>query len=268
MSTLRIVVDNLTRRDLTVEHGFAAVIDTSGERLLLDTGAGAALLGNLSALGVDPASIKQLVLSHGHWDHTGGLAELLTVVPELPIYAAPGVSQDRFSCHADRPVRDVSMPAGCRRAYAGALVHEVTDFTQISPGVYATGPIPRLSGEDCGGPFYLDSAKGQPDLLVDDQSLLLAAGVLIPGCCHSGIINTIEYCRRCAPEVKIHTIIGGLHLVHADDERLERTATYLQQLGLRRLVACHCTGEVAIARLSDRLSCEVLAGASGDVYEC
>ncbi|NLE54915.1 MAG: MBL fold metallo-hydrolase, partial [Lentisphaerae bacterium] len=68
--------------------------------------------------------------------------------------------------------------------------------------------------------------------------------------------------------VKIHTIIGGLHLVHADDERLERTATYLQQLGLRRLVACHCTGEVAIARLSDRLSCEVLAGASGDVYEC
>ncbi|MGI5922677.1 MAG: MBL fold metallo-hydrolase [Lentisphaeria bacterium] len=267
MCTVRIVVDNQTRRGLAVEHGFAVLLDSHGEQLLLDTGAGAALMDNLASLGVELGSIKRLVLSHGHWDHTGGLAELLAALPDLPVFAAPGVLQERFSCHPERPVRDVSMPAECRRAYAAARVHELTGFTPICPGIFATGPIPRLSGEDCGGPFYLDAAKEQPDPLVDDQSLLLAAGVLIPGCCHSGIINTLEHCRRCAPGVKIHTIIGGLHLVHADQERLERTAAYLQQLGLRRLVACHCTGEEAIAWLRDRLSCEVLTGASGDLYE-
>lgn len=289
MSIIRIVVDNQTRHNLVTEHGFAVMIDTNagmaldtgnprttaaghaggrGERLLLDTGAGRALMSNLTALGIEPASISLLVLSHGHYDHTGGLAELLAAQPTMPVYAGPGVQQDRFSCHPDRPVRDLSMPTECRSAYAGARVHEVTGFTQICLGVFATGPIPRLSGEDCGGPFYLDAAGAIPDNIQDDQAVLLTSGVLVTGCCHSGIINTVEHCRRWAPQVAIHTIIGGLHLVHADEKRLERTAAYLHALGLRRVVACHCTGEAVVARLRDRLSCEVLAGASGDIYEC
>ncbi len=289
MSTIRIVVDNQTRHNLVTEHGFAVMIDTNaglesatdpsctpaaghagrrGERLLLDTGAGRALMSNLTALGIEPASISRLVLSHGHDDHTGGLAELLAASLTMPVYAGPGVLQDHFSCHCDRPVRELSMPTECRRAYAGARVHELKCFTQICPGVLATGPIPRLSGEDCGGPFFLDAAGAFPDNIPDDQAVLLTVGVLVTGCCHSGIINTVEHCRRWAPQVAIHTIIGGLHLVHADEQRLERTAAYLHALGLRRVVACHCTGEAAVARLRDRLSCEVLAGASGDVYEC
>jgi 7,8-dihydropterin-6-yl-methyl-4-(beta-D-ribofuranosyl)aminobenzene 5'-phosphate synthase len=267
MSIIRIVVDNLTRCGLAVEHGLALLIDCGDARILLDTGAGGALMANLAALGIEATSIQNLVLSHGHWDHTGALAELLAPVPSLPIYAAAGVLQERFSCHPGQAARDVSMQLASRRALAQAQYQELHGFTLLSPGLYATGPIARESGEDCGGPFYLDASAQTADLLPDDQALLLTEGVLVLGCCHSGIINTIEHCRRCAPEVKIHSVIGGMHLVNADTARLERTAAYLEAQGLRRIIACHCSGEQAIAYLQERLSCELLVGASGDSYE-
>ena len=87
-------------------------------------------------------------------------------------------------------------------------------------------------------------------------ALLLASGILITGCCHAGIINTVEACRKVRPDIAIRTIIGGLHLRHANEDRLERTASYLASLELERLVLMHCTGENAVKCLRSRLACE------------
>ena len=96
-----------------------------------------------------------------------------------------------------------------------------------------------------------------PNPVPEEQSLLLASGVLVTGCCHAGIVNTVEACRRARPDVAIRSIVGGLHLRHANEERLERTASYLASLGLERLVLMHCTGENAVDYLRSRLACEV-----------
>ena len=269
MSRMTIVVDNQTARGLAVEHGLALVVDGLAGRFLFDTGAGAALLPNAAALGMAAASLRRVILSHGHYDHTGGLAALAAVVPNLEVFAAPSVTQPRFSCHPGQPVRDLTMPEDCLLALAKvARRHEIAAFTEIAPQVFLTGPIPRRSGEDCGGPFFLDRAGREPDLLTDEQALLLGDGTLVQGCCHSGIINTLEYCRQCAPHIPVRTLVGGLHLEHATPERLRQTADYLLGLDLRQLVLLHCTGEAASACLQTNLRCPVHFARSGETYEC
>ena len=114
----------------------------------------------------------------------------------------------------------------------------------------------RESGEDCGGHFFSDESCTTPNLIPEEQALLLASGLLITGCCHAGIINTVEACRKTCPDIAIRTIIGGLHLRHASGERLERTAAYLASLNLDRLVLMHCTGENAVEYLRSHLTCE------------
>ena len=148
------------------------------------------------------------------------------------------------------------MPHESQAALTKCRVHEIDAFTEIYPGILLTGPIPRESGEDCGGHFFSDEACTTPDSIPEEQALLLASGVLITGCCHAGIINTVEACRKTRPDIAIRTIVGGLHLRHASEERLERTAAYLASLNLDRLVLMHCTGENAVEYLRSHLTCE------------
>lgn len=268
MSKFTIVVDNLTARDLAVEHGFALVVDCASGRFLFDTGAGAALLPNLSALGIAAGSLRRVILSHGHFDHTGGLAALAEVVPELEIYAAPGLTRRRYSRHPGQEPHELTIPAASRQALDNAAkFQEISTFQEIFPQVFLTGPIPRLSGEDCGGPFFLSESGPEQDFLSDEQALLLGDGTLVQGCCHSGIINTLEHCRRNAPQTKIRTIIGGLHLLHASPERLRQTVKYLQKLDLQQLILGHCTGAAAIEYFQAHLHCPVRLARSGEIYE-
>jgi len=269
MSKFSIVVDNLSASDLLVEHGLALVVDSSAGRFLFDTGAGMALLPNLASLGIAADSLQRVILSHGHYDHTGGLAALAAVVSDLEIYAAPGVMRQRYSRHPGKPPHELTMPPDCRQAMAAAAkCHEIATFTEIAPRVFLTGPIPRFSAEDCGGPFFLSPSGPEEDFLTDEQALLLADGTLIQGCCHSGIINTLEYCRQCVPQIAITTIVGGLHLQNATAERLRLTTEYLQKLELRQLILAHCTGAAAIAHFQQHLHCPVHLARSGETYAC
>ena len=149
------------------------------------------------------------------------------------------------------------MPPESRAVLSECDVREISAFTEIHPGMFLTGPITRKSGEDCGGHFFSDEACTTPDSIPEEQALLQASGVLITGCCHAGIINTVEACRKTCPDIAIRTIIGGLHLRHASEERLERTAAYLASLNLERLIPMHCTGENAVEYLRSRLTCEI-----------
>ena len=149
------------------------------------------------------------------------------------------------------------MPPESQAVLTKCRVREINAFTEICPGMFLSGPIPRKSGEGCGGHFFSDEACTMPNLIPEEQALLLASGLLITGCCHAGIINTVEACRKARPDIAIRTIIGGLHLRHASEERLERTASYLASLGLERLALMHCTGENAVEYLRSRLACEV-----------
>ena len=240
---IKILADNTMPEPFVSEHGLSLSITYGKEKILFDTGAGSALLHNMSLAGEDPAQYTKLILSHGHYDHTGGIAGILPLMPQVEIFFAAGITKQRFSRHEDRPVRELTMPEKCQKVlHLHNKCHEIAAFTEIATGVFLTGSIPRLSGEDCGGPFYLDPDGCEPDFIEDEQALLLDCGILIQGCCHAGIINTVEYCKKCRPDIPVKRIIGGLHLLHATPERLQETQAYLKRLELEELNTLHCTG--------------------------
>ncbi len=243
--TLTVISDNSAKDGLVTEFGLSLYLDTGKFRLLFDTGGGTALTGNAGKLGIDFNKTDAVILSHGHSDHTGGLAELS---PVCPVYTAPGIAANRFSVHADGTRHPLTMPEKSASVLKKSRHREIAAATEILPGIFLTGPIPRNSGEDCGGDFRL--ADGGTDGIADEQALLTADGILLTGCCHAGIINTVNYCRTVYPEIRIRIIAGGLHLRHADNGRLRRTAEFLDALKPEKLLPLHCTGENAAEYLN------------------
>lgn len=255
-ATIHCLVDTLAETGYMPEFGLSLFLETNGRRILFDTGAGEALIPNAARMGIELDSTTDIVLSHGHYDHTGGLAKL-DPPPQTPVYVGRGIMEPCWSLHDDGTKHLITMPTESQNVLAKCQVQEIGAFTEIYPGIFLTGLIPRESGEDCGGHFFSDEACTKPNLIPEEQALLLVSGVLITGCCHAGIINTVEACRKARPDIAIQTIVGGLHLRHASEERLERTAAYLASLELERLVLMHCTGENAAEYLRSHLTCEV-----------
>ena len=254
------LVDTRTTECCQPEFGLSLLIEAYGKRFLLDTGQGKTLQANASALGVDLSSLDAVVLSHGHYDHTGGLDAL---APQCPVYAVKGVSAPCFSRRDDGVQHWISMPEEASRFLKKSDLRIIDDFTELFPGIFVTGPIPRTSGEDCGGHFFTDDTCTTPHAVPEEQSILLQDGILITGCCHAGVINTVEACRRARPDIPIRAIIGGLHLLHAGQKRLEQTAEYLSRLPLEQVVLMHCTGDEAGEFLQSRLKCRVYWGKAG-----
>jgi len=245
-----LLVDNLAQAGLAVEHGFSAWIDIGGMRILFDTGAGAALLPNAHRLGIDLGRADALVLSHGHYDHTGGLAQVLALRPDLPLYFGQGMAMARCSCHSGVPVRNIGIrdeDYRVLRALPPEQTRELHAPCELMPHVGLTGPIPRWHPlEDAGGPFFFDGSKQLADPIGDDMAMWFVTErglVIVTGCCHSGLLNTINYARQITGCERVCGIVGGLHLLHASTERLQATLAGLLALQLDFLIPVHCTGE-------------------------
>ena len=247
---ITLIVDQQTSDTLQSEFGLAMYLESpvSGA-WLFDTGAETALENNAQILNIPPEKLQRVILSHGHYDHTGGLATLAK--PE--IYAPMGCAVSHYSYHADDDIHVISMPEAAKKVLYSSKVFYNHAPTQIAADLYLTGSIPRNSFEDAGGRFFHDYNCTVIDTVSEEQALVTADGVRISGCCHSGVINTLEHCRKILPDIKIHTVVGGLHLRKASRERLEKTADYLRKNQIRKLYIMHCTGENAITALREML---------------
>lgn len=258
-----VAVDNRDNPPFLAEFGLALVLDTDSGRFLFDTGAGQALTANLNQLEIPAGSIRSVILSHGHYDHTGGLAGLH---PE-EIWCCRDIRSEHYSLHADKTVHRISMPDAAAAVLKQTRIQWVDSFQELLPGLYLTGPIPRRSGEDCGGNFFHDVSCRIPDCVPEEQALLTASGILITGCCHAGIINTVRYCAEIHPEISVHTVIGGLHLRNADEERLKRTADFFRKSAIRNLFLLHCTGDAAADYLRTALpECRISSPLPGESF--
>ena len=251
---ITLLVDQQEHETLQSEFGLALLLEDAAGNFLFDTGADTALINNLKALDIPPEKVQQIILSHGHYDHTGGLTYL---TPEK-IFCSKNVSQSHYSFHGKDDVHDITMPETAQQILQKTKKIYIEHFTAITDNIYLSGPIPRRSFEDCGGKFFHDKACTIPDTVSDEQALITTGGTLISGCCHAGIINTLEYCREVHPEIVIHTVIGGLHLRHAAAERLSATADYLRRSNIKTLILLHCTGQNAVEYLQKQLpECQV-----------
>lgn len=268
--SLEILVDNKAADGLVAEHGLSMLIHAGGKNILFDAGQGQALEQNTKALGVDLTHIDAFALSHGHYDHTGAVDFVMQENPEVTVYAHPKIFSRRFSIYPGKDPKEISMPSE-ERLIVGNLpdsqLHWVREPEKIAEGVWLTGPIPRFQTlEDVGGPFFTDPEGNEPDPILDDMAMWLETpkGLLVVcGCCHSGLINTLNHMVAASGQKRIWGIVGGLHLKNASEHRLEVTANVLCTYEPEFMVPCHCTGEAAIDYFKKNLNTEIRPGFAG-----
>jgi len=268
-------------KTLIGEWGFSAVVEANGRRLLFDTGATPeTVLRNAEALGVDLSSITDVILSHFHWDHTGGL---LTLRRELSkknpaALSRAHVGRGFFWPRSRKDGTPYSSVADIRAAFeaSGGKFIEHDSPAEIFPGVWLTGPVPRIHPERNYPPEILvKTPQGTTlDEVPDDDSLVLDSTdglIVVTGCGHAGVINTLEAARKAVrTDARVGTVFGGLHLFAADDSTLDWTGSQFKRFGVAHVIGAHCTGIEAVYRLRqsaglDRKNCVV--GAVGASYE-
>lgn len=251
------VIDNAAAQSSLFwgEHGFSCLVETAAGRVLMDTGrSGDVLLHNLSELDVPPASLTALVLSHSHQDHTGGLPRLLEQVRGIPLFGGSHLFQPRFICKSGK-CRPSGMPIPEERMREAVDLRLSAEPVEIVPGVWTTGEIsPRLEPEGRSSSQVIPSAGGwAPDPYLDDMSLVLQTGqglVVVCGCCHAGLLNTLAQVRR-EFGGPVAAIIGGTHVRDSDAAVYEHIAQVLRdQYGSPDLYVNHCTGLDAYMALS------------------
>lgn len=243
---------------LGAEHGLAYWIQSGDSVILFDTGQSDLVVKNADLLGLSIDRVSAVALSHGHYDHCGGLAALKGRVPrQTPLFVHPDFNCERYSIKNPQEPKRVGVPSSALDALDAFSLHSVQSPTEIIPnsGIWMTGEIPRNNSyEDTGGPFFLDAKGTLSDPIVDDQALWFASDhglVIVLGCAHAGIVNTIEHCKSCSGIDRVHAVIGGFHLLNASEVRLQKTMTILAKDCPDCLAACHCTGEGAMQRMRD-----------------
>lgn len=243
-------------KNLIGEHGLAFYIEAGDRRILFDTGQNLALSNNAGVLGIDLSRIDTVVLSHGHYDHSSGLKSLLECNTGFTLYAHPDVfaPKQRGTVNGYKYIGIPVEKTDLERL--GIKIHLDTDPAGIAPGVTTTGEIPLANDFEAVEPdFFLEIGDDYPaDTLPDDRALILdtAEGlVVLLGCSHRGVINTLNHVVDITGRKNIHAILGGLHLGNASKEKLERIMDQLQVFGLEKIGVGHCTGPKAFVALAN-----------------
>lgn len=241
------------------EWGFAALLEADGRKILIDTGARPeTVLKNVAEMRVDLSGVTEVVLTHNHADHTGGLLALRRSVMAKNaaalsrVHVPAGIFVSRLSPDGRETGGLLPIKAEFERL-GGTFIEHAGPF-ELAPGVWLLGPVPRVHPErnfNTSGRLQLPSGPVE-DNVPEDTALAINTSrglVVISGCGHAGIINTLEYARKAIADVPIEAAIGGFHLFGASDDVLEWTGGRLKALGVRNLLGAHCTGIEAVFRL-------------------
>jgi 7,8-dihydropterin-6-yl-methyl-4-(beta-D-ribofuranosyl)aminobenzene 5'-phosphate synthase len=267
------LVDNTVQAGSTLwgEHGLAFLIDVQGRRLVFDTGAsGTVLVHNLMEMNILLDSLTALALSHAHYDHTGGLSALLELRPGIPVHAHPDLLRERFA-RRDGQLKSVGLRLAEDTLRRLADLHLSAAPQELLPGVWTSGEIIERPEPEGRSPhhFVRSGADWVPDPYHDDMALVLdspAGLVLLCGCCHSGLLNTLSHVRRTFGRDPV-AIVGGTHLVNADQVHLRRLIKALHPLGPPSLHLNHCTSHGATMALAQDFGERVHPCPAGTILE-
>ncbi|MBN2019286.1 MAG: MBL fold metallo-hydrolase [Sedimentisphaerales bacterium] len=244
-----LIDDKASRPGLKAGHGLSLWIEHREKRILFDTGQSGIVVENAKKLGVDLADTDAVVISHGHYDHTGGLSAVLDIATKAKIYLHPAAIVTKFSQKAST-TKSIGMSVSAKKAIQGRNVIWTVTPAQLFPEMAVTGQVPRKNTfEDAGGPFFLDKNRQKADELLDDQSLFIESAkglIVILGCAHSGVVNILNYATKLTGQNNIYGIIGGMHLLNAKDARISNTIDAFRSYDAQKIAPLHCTGQNAL----------------------
>ena len=254
------------------EHGFACYVETAEGNYLFDTGQGLGICQNADVLQKDLKKIDNIMISHGHYDHTGGLPAVLLRRGPVDVYGHPDMFVDRYWGEAQR---FIGIPY--RRTYLeslGARFKLVRDMVEVGPSFYLTGEIPRLTSFETGDPqmtaYTATGEKQHPDPLLDDFSLVIDSDkglILVLGCAHAGMVNIIQYVMKQLNRDRLYAVLGGTHLGFSSEEQFSETMKVLDQYQIEKLGVSHCTGLEKSAQIYARMPERFFFGCVGASLE-
>ncbi len=249
--------ENTATYGFLAEWGLSILVEVDGLKTLVDTGLSFSAVHNAQLMGIDLSTIDRIVLSHGHADHSGGLRDGLKVKGEVEVIAHPDIWDAKYvQRDGETGEHYCGIPFSREELESrGARFNLTREPVHISDNVMTTGEIPMLSGyeETEDNLFTKEDGVLQPDKLADDLALVIDTDfglVVILGCAHRGIVNTLRHAQNITGKELIYAAIGGTHLFRASGERIEQTIADLKEMGIQRLGVSHCTGFRAKARLA------------------
>jgi 7,8-dihydropterin-6-yl-methyl-4-(beta-D-ribofuranosyl)aminobenzene 5'-phosphate synthase len=275
---------NWYERPLIAEHGFCAAltlhIDGVKRRLLLDSGLDPlAASHNIDVLALDLSYCESLISSHGHIDHAGGLLNIrdkMNAVQRIPLVLHEDAFRNRIVKFQDG--RTIHLPAPDRSLLTNAgydIIEKHSSSLWIGDRVLVTGEIPRINSFEKGFPnhyFEVEEGKMEADPLIkDDQAIILTVKdkglVVITGCGHAGIINTLNYAKELTGEDRIYSVLGGMHLSGGLFEPIiPTTVEELEKLKIKFVVPCHCSGLKAMTEIARKMPAAFIQNSVGTDY--
>lgn len=262
-----ILCDNLAGPLSRAEHGISVLVDVEGKIFLWDCGQSDIAVGNALVMGLDLRKLEGIGISHGHFDHAGGLMTVLSASGPKKLYMHPKALDleylvaGTFKRFIGIPFRREAMES----ASAGLALSE--GLVEVMPGVRMTGEVPRVTcfeGFDA-NLFCVIDGELQPDPFTDDQSLVVdtpEGAIVFTGCAHAGLVNVLKRVLESSESIK--AVVGGTHLgLGASAERVEATMEFLEEILPDRIVPCHCTGQPVTQLLAQRFKERVIPGQAG-----
>lgn len=261
-----VLIDNSAPEGLASEWGLSFHIEHKGRKYLLDTGASDAFIHNARTLGINLRDVDCAVLSHAHYDHSGGIPEFLGINSKAPLYVSPAAGENCYSRHFLR-MKYIGVEKGLLESAPERIVRR--------PGVISIGEeawvVPHSAA--CSrrtalksGLYIRKGLRFVPDDFSHEQSLVFGTDgglVIFNSCSHSGPDVIVEEVRAALPGRRIRAYIGGLHLFRLGEADVEEMARRLDAAGVEEIYAGHCTGDRAFALLEGNMKCGLTKTCSG-----
>ena len=260
--------------DVLAEWGLSFLIEADNASVLLDAGASISIGQNADRLGIDLKKIDKIVLSHGHFDHTGGLPVLLNKIRrEVQVVAHPDIWQPKYMRREGKPDRFIGIASQREELESlGARFVLTREPVKLSENIMTTGEVPMTTDfEHIDTGLYIKTPGGwEADRVLDDLAILIktASGlVVVLGCAHRGMINTLRRAREVAGVQKIHMVLGGCHLKDAKDEQIWQAISALNEMGVQKLGVSHCTGMRALLLLAQTYGDDFIFNNTGNIIK-